>query len=454
MSITTSPPSLASDSFACECDSFMRSACCREILDVEHDGKRYCVLHYPGTEKRKVFQRALQQKLNDEDFNFQGVWFTDEVFFENLTFSKKADFRRAVFSRTAYFSLARFSTDAFFDGAQFDKKADFRGAQFGGKVSFRGAQFNADAYFSGAQIYQKASFVSVSFNANAYFGGLSIIGGEGSNTQGAISSAGAVDEDKLVDINFKGANFKEVARFKENKFTEPTCLRFANAIFDKPERAVFHNTAVRPHWFINVDSRKFTFINVDWGYLDIRAAVRKEIAALERSAAGDLSDLETTFRQLAVNGEENNRYEEAADFRYMAMETRRLQRRRKVDLFRLSWWYWLLSGYGERVQRALGALAVIWLFFAVVYWTGNATWWQPKQAARVAAESSEPKQQTAATPLTLTEALIYSAGVMTLQKPEPLPANKRAKACVLLETILGPVQAALLALAIRRKFMR
>ena len=43
---------------------------------------------------------------------------------------------------------------------------------------------------------------------------------------------------------------------------------------------------------------------------------------------------------------------------------------------------------------------------------------------------------------------------MTLQKPEPLPANKRAKTLVLLETVLGPVQAALLALAIRRKFMR
>jgi hypothetical protein len=43
---------------------------------------------------------------------------------------------------------------------------------------------------------------------------------------------------------------------------------------------------------------------------------------------------------------------------------------------------------------------------------------------------------------------------MTLQKPEPSAANKRAKAAVLFETILGPLQAALLALAIRRKFMR
>ena len=43
---------------------------------------------------------------------------------------------------------------------------------------------------------------------------------------------------------------------------------------------------------------------------------------------------------------------------------------------------------------------------------------------------------------------------MTLQKPEPRPATGVAQALVMVETILGPVQAALLALAIRRKFMR
>jgi len=50
-------------------------------------------------------------------------------------------------------------------------------------------------------------------------------------------------------------------------------------------------------------------------------------------------------------------------------------------------------------------------------------------------------------------ALTYSANVMTLQKPDPRPVTTAAQVVVLLETILGPVQAALLALAIRRKFM-
>ncbi|HEY0323644.1 MAG TPA: hypothetical protein VGC66_22005 [Pyrinomonadaceae bacterium] len=57
-------------------------------------------------------------------------------------------------------------------------------------------------------------------------------------------------------------------------------------------------------------------------------------------------------------------------------------------------------------------------------------------------------------PLRLPRSLTYSLSVMTLQKPEPRPATITAHTLVILETILGPIQAALLALAIRRKFMR
>jgi hypothetical protein len=57
-------------------------------------------------------------------------------------------------------------------------------------------------------------------------------------------------------------------------------------------------------------------------------------------------------------------------------------------------------------------------------------------------------------PIEWRRAFIYSLAVMSLQKPEPKPLTGTAQTLVLLETILGPVQAALLALAIRRKFMR
>jgi hypothetical protein len=78
--------------------------------------------------------------------------------------------------------------------------------------------------------------------------------------------------------------------------------------------------------------------------------------------------------------------------------------------------------------------------------------WEPK----VASESDVvvARRDDVGAPLKFSRALTYSAGVMTFQKPEPRPATTAAQTVVLLETILGPVQAALLALAIRRKFMR
>ncbi|MFL6278295.1 MAG: hypothetical protein ACJ74G_24180 [Blastocatellia bacterium] len=50
--------------------------------------------------------------------------------------------------------------------------------------------------------------------------------------------------------------------------------------------------------------------------------------------------------------------------------------------------------------------------------------------------------------------MIYRLGVTSLRRPEPKPLTSTAQTLVTLETILGPLQAALLALAIRRKFMR
>lgn len=400
-----------SDSFVCECNELLRIACVGETFYKEHDGKRYCVLHYPGTEKKEDFQKALERKLSAEDFDFRGVWFPDEVSFLDFTFSAAADFYNAQFNAAADFSFA---------------------------------QFNAAAYFD-----------NVVFNGNAYFQSTTFI-------EKDVSLDRIVNTSKL---SFTGARFNDIVIFEKNKFAGQALLRFSITVFEKPERVTFHTVALRPHWFINVDSRKFNFIDVDWGLLDRRDAVRKEINALEGAGFANAPRLlAITFRQLAVNAEENNRYEEAANFRYMAMDVKRIERGFIENLFSLGWWYWVLSGYGERVQRAFAALIVIWLLFVVLYWSGNATWWQPKQAGKAAAESSAGEKQppagverqgvAAAQPLTLPDALIYSFGVMALQKPEPLPANKRAKGLVLLETILGPLQAALLALAIRRKFMR
>jgi hypothetical protein len=536
--------------FVCACRDWMREACRHESFYKEHEGKLYCILHYPGTEKKEAFQQALQRKLAAKDFDFRGVWFPDDVDFQDFTFSADANFYSAQFSAYADFNDAKFSADADFNDAKFSADADFNDAKFSAYAYFSRAQFSAAAYFSSAQFSAAANFSDAQFSADAYFSDAQFskvanftntqfskvanftntqfsksayfddaifndnvsfertrfieedsARGDGATSDNKASGVGDTveTEHEAIKVDFAGASFKDGLSFAENEFAEQVFISFAAATFEKPERVVFHTVTLRPHWFINIDSRKFTFIDVSWLWLDKRDALDREIAALERSEHGHLSRLlNITYRQLAVNAEENNRYEEAANFRYVAMEAKGLRERggrrskwdevtrfllrrldwlrqqrlwRAISRFNLSWWYWLMSGYGERVARAFVVLLSIWLLFALIYWTGNHTWWQPRQSARLAAQVSAPQPPppaapdatptgsaappaAAVAPLTFPEAVIYSAGVLSLQKPEPLPANKRAKAIVLCETILGPLQAALLALAIRRKFMR
>ena len=134
------------------------------------------------------------------------------------------------------------------------------------------------------------------------------------------------------------------------------------------------------------------------------------------------------------------------------MDARRWERRRGFAFWTLWWWYWLASGYGERVWRAFVMLIGIWLLAAALYTGVGFTRWEPKVATEK--EATEAQRDDVGQPIRLPRARNYRRGVMTLQKPEPRPATNAAQSLVMLETILGPVQAALLALAIRRKFMR
>ncbi len=105
----------------------------------------------------------------------------------------------------------------------------------------------------------------------------------------------------------------------------------------------------------------------------------------------------------------------------------------------------------ERMLRALVVLLGILFLFALLYHQVGFVRWEPRLASEPDAVAA--KRDKVGAPLECGRALAYSAGVMMLQKPEPRPATPAAQFFVILETILGPVQAALLALAIRRKFM-
>src|SRR5262249_53488749 len=152
---SSAPADPPQDAFLCDCKKFMGSACEEEPFYKEHEGKRYCVLHYPGTDKSTDFKQALKRKLDREACNFQGVWFPEPVVFQS--FSQRADFRQATFNAEANFT-----------SASFNSTANFSGARFAGKSIFVGAKFREDANFSSTGFQGPVEFYNTCFSAQVF----------------------------------------------------------------------------------------------------------------------------------------------------------------------------------------------------------------------------------------------------------------------------------------------
>jgi len=509
------PTSQTESALACDCEDSMRSACVGRSSEYA-SGKRFCVLHLPNVNKREAFQKAFQSKIENKDFNFQGAWFPDalsfsdsefewfmdfssatfesEVDFSFASFNGGADFTSAIFRTKVDFNSAAFSEMADFTSATFNGEADFSSAAFSGKADFAKVAFGAEVDFGRATFSEKAVFDKVSFGAKAKFASatfsaeadfrFSFFSAEADFDRATFSaktdfrlatfSAEAVYRSIAFggNANFALAAFKAEADFRFTTFTSDVdfshvtfgdyikfegkekpllasslVLKFAK--IEKPDRVSFHTLALRPNWFVNIDARRFAFTNVHWDW----RKVSKEIqSVMIKGYASPHSLLAITCRQLGVNAEENNRYEEASKFRYMAMEATRLETWKGFAPWKLSWWYWLASGYGERSFQALIVLVGMLFMFGLLYHLVGFARWEPRVSSE--ADAFVAKRDEAGAPLPFNRTFTYSAAVMTLQRPEPRPATTAAQAVVVLETILGPVQAALLALAIRRKFMR
>ena len=604
------------NTFICDCRPSARSACQGEPFFKEHEGKRYCVLHYPDTDKLEAFRVALKRKIEAKDFDFQGVWFSEEVNFNKVeftadanfyraTFSAEADFNSATFSAEARFNSATFSAGACFDSttfsadacfdsttfsaearfhsATFSAEARFHSATFSAEARFNSTTFSANALFSFARFSATANFHSTTFSANAFFNGArfsaetnfdsvtfsaeadfnrgkfsaetsfngTTFSAEANFNRGRFSGKTIFDSARFsananfykarfsgnasfnsatfsaeanfsfarfsatanfhsttfsAEANFRGAifsavfefdsvrfsadfnratfsgnasfnsatfsaeanfygatfsaeadfnsaTFKSYVRFAESKetktFGEKTRLNLQFTNIEKPERVSFHTLDLKPTWFINADCRKYEFTDCDWNYdlkEELEEASKAKISPPHRLLA-------ITYRQLADNAEANHRYHEASNFRYNAFEARRIEKFWSFVPWRLDWWYWLASGYGESVGRAFLVFVALFAVFAFGY--GRSGFDQSSKATAPGVTQGAPIQpDTVGKPLDLRDAFIYSFYVTILQKPEPKPLTRTAKILVGLETVLGPAQAALRALAVRRRFMR
>ncbi len=472
---------------------------CNGELYRQVENNSYCLLHFPGKAKAVEFDTLIKTKLEHADYDFSGCWFPETADFENFHFEADAKFRDAFFVKGAKFAGSRFdgsadfsssqftadehigydATNVNFEGTTFSKDCDFSSSSFHGRGTFNNTQFNARAYFPFANFCGPIAFTYASFANDACFRGAAFreeaaisarFGGDAQfdraeffkvggfsgcifNGVAEFSLAQFKDEARFnrcvfasyVDfsyssfeknVDFSSSRFQASVRFlggflKWNRtirtFSLNSFVDLQEAEFEHPQKVTFQSVRLRPSWLIGTNPREFTFLNVEWH----PSTLSEEIEHFtERRIPYFHRLLEKTFWDISKNQEENSYYEQASRFRFWAFDVRRRSRLYGWKFWTVDWWYWAVSGYGERAGRALVGLILIWIVFGFLYnLSGIGNFRFP-------------------------QSMVYSLQVLLLQNPEPLPTTLSQRALYSLEKIAGPLQAALLALAMRRKFMR
>jgi len=274
-------------------------------------------------------------------------------------------------------------------------------------------------------------------------------------------------------------------------FGDNASLSLRKARVEAPEKLSFHSARLKPRWFVEVDSRKFVFTNVRWeSAKGKRIRAKDELSSLEnRNNAISYPNLakyrllSIACRQLADNSETNNRFEEASEFRRVAMDTEWLEKRAslrnwigsafkrtgklnsrfRAGDFLIHGLYRFTSRYGESWAQASGILLLLlFVGFPLIYTQTNFQICPKEKPVAMSLAVCESKDEEVQKNCECTrgglgfgEAMVHSLTTATLQNVDyRKPTTKKGEIVVILEKIFAPLQAALLALALRRKFMR
>jgi uncharacterized protein YjbI with pentapeptide repeats len=481
---------------------------CEGLPFYNEEGRwQYCVLHCPNSVKwfdiqgLELFAQAINNKRQKGDFDFSGVDFPSQYRdFGSTEFNSDVCFREAIFHGAPYFTKSTFMKAADFLGAKFHSGADFSEAIFKGSANFQAAEFlggvgafwstifERDVNFVATQFRLGAHFWSTIFEKEVDFSKASFYPGAGHWSDQGASFSGTTFAGQ---VSFAGATFKQETRFEETTFQAGARFHghgnprmygpgrtislfdfragvtFDRAWIEKPELFFFQSGHLRPSWFVGLDGiQKMNFANVEW--YGVTRSINEHTLEDEIDAVNHPHEptryrlLADTCRQLSLNAEQNRDYSSAGEFHYWEMDATRkgnwsffrnvgpkvfLEKESLRNFWKhfgiITTLYWALSGYGERPKRAFWVLIGLCAAFAVLYMLLGPNPLQVLSASTFGQAMEHGGQ-----------AVVYSLSTMARLNPEPKPNPGLLQFLVTVEGILGPLQIALLVLAIRRKVMR
>ncbi|MCG5218157.1 pentapeptide repeat-containing protein [Streptosporangium sp. KLBMP 9127] len=303
--------------------------------------------------------------------SLHGVAVRGHLAFDGAVVGSDALFSSARFERTVSFESADLRGFATFDGARFGGTAAFRGCRFGRTVSFRGAAFGGLAGFEAARFSTGVHLTPVSVGRRLALTGAQVGGRLGLTTREchvdlrglrALSTvevridaaetdlAGACLHGRATVTGREGARVTSLRGLDAESLElahvdlsachfagihQPEHLRLTGCTFGGTPRGVHLTLSWPPlRWWTRrntlADERAFR----GWSPPEADPPVAHRLAALYSVLRAGVDDRAT-----------------AADFRFGAMEMRRINSR-SFRRWLLSL-YWILSGYGLRTGRML-----------------------------------------------------------------------------------------------------
>lgn len=459
----------------------------------QSERKAYCIFHCPNSAKANEFKDAVWEKLNRGYYYFFGAWFPEAFDFSRIRFSTPANFEYCIFNDSVIFDNATFEAGADFtkmhcmENASFNYtnfvdvtetiglETRFYSVEFEGEANFISTKFRNPTTFSEAKFYngcsfnqavfkndisfEKSTFTSAYFNEAIFEKNANFRGSEFSTISFHQAAFRRVADfrDTIVksSLGFQDATFEGFAKFsgkeRNHNSWKMDALDFSFVDTEKSEQIRFHTLNLKPQSFLNTDVRKFEFTDIKWKmkYFGFDFSRLKDFLFWTEKAKRRKSEYELlsiVYRRLAANAEENNRYLEASKFRFRASELDRIGSHWYGRLTFLSWLYKWSSRFGENYLWAIGVLVLLLATFAFYY---HYAFFQ------ICPKESNVNIPCATRTMDWKEATHQSFMTAALQNVEYRKTmTTEQDLLILLQKVLSPIQAALLLLAIRRKFMR
>jgi hypothetical protein len=467
--------------------------------DYAYEDEQYCVLHFPDRNGKniQVFERALSLQLKNCRYDLRSIYWPNGMHnpsFQGRRFETVADFRDTVYGGRLDFTECHFLEGVVLGGAIggdycLDRAQVCGAVQVESSTENRTALLLNGSHIRGPVDVRLSGAFALGATAARVEGPITIAASEvtlelskADLQDGLTASAQYATVGNLHGLKWKGclvlrdSTLRNGLRVEEVTPDAEAVLDLSSTLI--PNGLLLHGSHALPRvrldgaviggtftakahvglprvalcatktpprfaqaMFENVDLSQcllsgnpvgeMQLSNVVWATLRGRYVLYDEIA-YRKGATTAISTVRENYQILKEKYRQMGDHVRSGDFHYGEMEMRRRERGWPWRILSLEGLYWALSGYGTGWFRAFAMLALIAVVFGAAY------------QALCPTSFASPG-----------EALHFSLNTLLLQRPTPPTGfTNVGKWLQLIETIVGPLQAALLALAVRMRMRR